>query len=378
MKKLGILGSTGSIGKQALSIVRENKERFKVVALACKSNVETLLNQIDEFNPEVVCVFDEKAATILKEKKYNIEILTGYKGLCEIAKHSGYELLLNGLMGMIGLEPTYRAIETGKDIALANKETLVAGGNLIMNMAKEKKVDIIPVDSEHSAVFQCLQAAKGNPVKNIILTASGGPFLGKRKEELENVTLEDALKHPNWAMGKKITVDSSTLMNKGLEVIEARWLFDLEPERIKVIIHPESIIHSMIEFEDHAILAQLGEPDMKIPISLGMSWPLRLKNNMKSLDFDKISKLTFKAPDTETFPCLEYAYEALKMGDSATCILNSANEVLVEKFINKEIGFQDIPNILGDLMGKMDIKNKLDLDGILELDKETREKVRKW
>ena len=378
MKDVGILGSTGSIGTQALSVIRENPDKFRVKVLSCNKNISLLKEQIKEFKPEAVAVFDEESGGVLKKELPGHEILTGYKGLCDVAAFGNYQLLLNGLMGMIGLEPTYRAIEAGKNIALANKETLVAGGKLIMEFAAERDVDIIPVDSEHSAIFQCMAAAEKNKVKSIILTASGGPFLGKKLDELKSVRMEEALNHPNWSMGKKISIDSATFMNKGLEVIEARWLFDLDAERIRVVVHPESIIHSMIEFEDNAVLAQLGKPDMKVPIALGMSWPDRIKNDMGSLDFAKISKLTFREPDRETFRCLDYAYEALKIGKSATCVLNAANEVLVDKFIKGEIEFPDIQKMLGEIMDTWNFEQAETLEDILELDKEVRERVRRW
>lgn len=378
MKDVGILGSTGSIGTQALSVIRENPDKFRVKVLSCNKNISLLKEQIKEFKPEAVAVFDEESGGVLKKELPGHEILTGYKGLCDVAAFGNYQLLLNGLMGMIGLEPTYRAIEAGKNIALANKETLVAGGKLIMEFAAERDVDIIPVDSEHSAIFQCMAAAEKNKVKSIILTASGGPFLGKKLDELKSVRMEEALNHPNWSMGKKISIDSATFMNKGLEVIEARWLFDLDAERIRVVVHPESIIHSMIEFEDNAVLAQFGKPDMKVPIALGMSWPDRIKNDMGSLDFAKISKLTFREPDRETFKCLDYAYEALKIGKSATCVLNAANEVLVDKFIKGEIEFLDIQKMLGEIMDTWNFEQAENLEDILELDKEVRERVRRW
>lgn len=378
MKDVGILGSTGSIGTQALSVIRENPDKFRVKVLSCNKNISLLKEQIKEFKPEAVAVFDEESGGVLKKELPGHEILTGYKGLCDVAAFGNYQLLLNGLMGMIGLEPTYRAIEAGKNIALANKETLVAGGKLIMEFAAERDVDIIPVDSEHSAIFQCMAAAEKNKVKSIILTASGGPFLGKKLDELKSVRMEEALNHPNWSMGKKISIDSATFMNKGLEVIEARWLFDLDAERIRVVVHPESIIHSMIEFEDNAVLAQLGKPDMKVPIAFGMSWPDRIKNDMGSLDFAKISKLTFREPDRETFRCLDYAYEALKIGKSATCVLNAANEVLVDKFIKGEIEFPDIQKMLGEIMDTWNFEQAENLEDILELDKEVRERVRRW
>ena len=378
MKDVGILGSTGSIGTQALSVIRENPDKFRVKVLSCNKNISLLKEQIKEFKPEAVAVFDDESGGVLKKELPGHEILTGYKGLCDVAAFGNYQLLLNGLMGMIGLEPTYRAIEAGKNIALANKETLVAGGKLIMEFAAERDVDIIPVDSEHSAIFQCMAAAEKNKVKSIILTASGGPFLGKKLDELKSVRMEEALNHPNWSMGRKISIDSATFMNKGLEVIEARWLFDLDAERIRVVVHPESIIHSMIEFEDNAVLAQLGKPDMKVPIALGMSWPDRIKNDMGSLDFAKISKLTFREPDRETFRCLDYAYEALKIGKSATCVLNAANEVLVDKFIKGEIEFPDIQKMLGEIMDTWNFEQAENLEDILELDKEVRERVRRW
>ncbi len=377
MKKIGILGSTGSIGTQGLDIVRENPDLFKVTALACNENIELLQKQITEFSPEAVCVFNEARAMELSRNLPRQEILAGYQGLCDIAGAVDYDLLLNGVMGMIGLEPTYRAIDSGKDVALANKETLVAAGEIIMNAARYKGVNIYPVDSEHSAIFQCLAGEKKESVKNVIITASGGPFLGMKKKQLDNVTASDALKHPNWSMGKKITIDSATLMNKGLEVIEAKWLFDLEPDRIKVVVHPQSIIHSMVEFKDNAVLAQMGVPDMKVPISLGLSGYSRIENKSDSLDLVKIGELTFLQPDMDTFPCLQYAFDALKIGGTATCTLNSANEVLVSKFLKGEIKFLDIPKGIEKIMSESEFIKNPSLEEILELDKEIRGRILK-
>ena len=368
MKKLAILGSTGSIGTQTLDIVREHPDKFKVTALTCGKNVKLLADQIREFSPSAVCVSDPDDAETLRESFPDIEVVSGRDGLVYVAGHAEYDIIENSLVGMAGLEPTYHAIMSGRTIALANKETLVAGGALIMGEAAKKGVDILPVDSEHSAVFQSLEGYDRVQLKRIILTASGGPFRGKTKAELDSVTLEQALNHPRWKMGSKITIDSSTLMNKGFEVIEARWLFDTPASKIDVLVHPESIIHSMVEYEDRAVMAQLGLPDMRIPISLALNYPKRLPNSMPSLDLADMGRLTFEKPDMETFPCLKLAYDALEVGDTYCTALNAANEVCVAAFLSGKIRYRDISDTLARIMDMHRPSAEADLEEILRID----------
>lgn len=368
MKKLAILGSTGSIGTQTLDIVREHPDKFKVTALTCGKNVKLLADQIREFSPSAVCVSDPDDAETLRESFPDIEVVSGRDGLVYVAGHAEYDIIENSLVGMAGLEPTYHAIMSGRTIALANKETLVAGGALIMGEAAKKGVDILPVDSEHSAVFQSLEGYDRAQLKRIILTASGGPFRGKTKAELDSVTLEQALNHPRWKMGSKITIDSSTLMNKGFEVIEARWLFDTPASKIDVLVHPESIIHSMVEYEDRAVMAQLGLPDMRIPISLALNYPKRLPNSMPSLDLADMGRLTFEKPDMETFPCLKLAYDALEVGDTYCTALNAANEVCVAAFLSGKIRYRDISDTLARIMDMHRPSAEADLEEILRID----------
>ncbi|MEG2199179.1 MAG: 1-deoxy-D-xylulose-5-phosphate reductoisomerase [Anaerovorax sp.] len=377
MKKITILGSTGSIGTQSLEIVIENPDQYEITALTCGRNVSLLSKQIEEFRPSLAVVSREEDGIILQRKHKNTEILWGKEGILSAAKDGDCSLVLNGLMGMRGLEPTYAAIKSGKDVALANKETLVAGGQLIMETVKEMGVHLFPVDSEHSAIFQALQGNKREQLNKILLTASGGPFRGYGLKQLEAVTLAQALKHPNWSMGKKITIDSATMMNKGLEVIEARWLFDVQGEDIQVIIHPESIIHSMVEYVDHGVIAQLGIPDMKVPISYALSYPDRMANQWKALDFYEIGKLTFEKPDLKTFRCLGLAYEALKLGGSYPTVLNGANEVLVDLFLQGKIQFIHIQKTLERILEKHQVVYNFDLQGILEIDRSVREEVEK-
>ena len=376
MKDIIILGSTGSIGCQALNIIEENNEKFNVLGLSCKNSISQLEKQMEKHRPRFVCVEKEADAFMLKSKYRDVEIYNGEDGLVEIAK-ADCDLLLNALMGISGLAPTYHAIKKGTDIALANKETMVTGGKLITDLALENNVKILPVDSEHSAIFQCLMGNEHKSIKRLIITASGGPFRNKSLEDLKNVTLQQALNHPNWSMGKKITIDSATMMNKGLEVIEARWLFDICGERIETVIHPESIVHSMVEFDDTSVMAQLGLPDMRIPIGLAFNYPNRLNYNGKSLDFLKEGRLLhFEKPREDVFKCLKLAYEALEEGNGATVILNGANEILVNEFLNGRIGFLDIQNSLERVMN-MGIKGKLEtLYDIMELDKEVRAKTK--
>jgi len=379
MKKISILGSTGSIGTQALEVIKNNQDLFEVVAISGNTNIELLQKQIKKFNPKYVAVYNESKAKELKNKlnNPNIKILSGMKGLIEISTIDEVDIVITSVVGTIGLLPTLNAIKVKKNIALANKETLVTAGELVMKEAKLNGVNILPIDSEHSAIFQCLQGNTFKQVNKIILTASGGPFRGMKKKNLINVTPQDALKHPNWNMGSKITIDSATLMNKGLEVIEAKWLFDLEVSQIDVVVHPQSIIHSMVEFIDGSILAQLGLPDMKVPIQYALTYPSRVKSNMERLDFLKIRELTFEKPDTKTFPCLDLAIEALRIGGTMPAVLNAANEELVLQFLNGLITFYDIPNRIEVAMNKhTPIKNP-SINDIFEVDKLTREYINK-
>ncbi len=372
MKKISLLGSTGSIGTQCLDIIRDNKDKYQVVALACGSNVDLLSEQIEEFSPVLAAVADEKAAQELQKNYPGTEISWGRQGLIDVAC-ADCDMVVNGLMGIRGMEPTYHAIMSGKDVALANKETLVAGGEIIMKAAYEKAIKLLPVDSEHSAIFQCLEGNKGRNINRILLTASGGPFRGFSKEELEHVTMEQALKHPNWSMGKKITIDSATMMNKGLEVIEAKWLFDVDVEKIEILVHPQSILHSAVEFEDKSIIGQMGLADMRIPISFALCYPDRLPSKEPGLDFfSQGARMTFEKPDTEVFKCIKLAYESSKAGGTYPVTLNGANETLVELFLKKKIKFTDIQNILERILEAHSPAYNLDLEGIMEADRKAR------
>lgn len=373
MKNISILGSTGSIGTQALDVIR-NDNNYSVKALSTNVNIDLLEKQINEFNPSLVAVFNEEKAKELKRRLIGkkIEIMTGMEGLKAVSSEEDTEILLTSVVGTIGLQPTMEAINKGKTIALANKETLVTAGKIVMEKAKEKNVNILPVDSEHSAIFQCLNGENKDEVKNLILTASGGPFRGKNKLDLQNVKPSEALKHPNWSMGKKISIDSATLMNKGLEVIEAKWLFNVEIENIKVVIHPQSIIHSMVEFVDGSIMAQLGISDMRIPIQYALTYPNRVLNSLENLDLIKISKMTFEEPDITNFPCLSLAISAIKEGGTMPTVLNSGNEELVQYYLDGFIGFNDIPKYIEKLMNLHKNITNPSLDDILEIDKWSR------
>lgn len=376
MKKITVLGSTGSIGTQSLEVIKAHPDRFRVEALTCGKNKKKLEEQIEKFRPAFAVTEREEDAHDLMRKFPRTEFSWGEKGLIEAAE-GGCDMVLNALMGMRGLAPTYAAIQAGKDIALANKETLVAGGELVMDAAAKAGVKLLPVDSEHSAIFQCLEGNQNRPVKKILLTASGGPFRGYTKEQLENVTLAQALKHPKWNMGAKITIDSATMMNKGLEVIEARWLFDVEAEKIQILVHPQSIVHSAVEFMDNSVIAQLGVPDMRIPISLALGYPDRLKNGERELDFfGEGSNLTFEKPNPEVFGCISLAYEAIARGGSCPAVMNAANEVLVAAFLEEKIRFVDIEKTLAHILDAHNTAYNLDLEGILEIDKETRKLTR--
>jgi len=372
MKRIGILGSTGSIGTQALDIIENNPSLYQVTVLSCGSRIEDLSRQIIRFQPEIAVVAMEEDALLLKKRHPKTEILFGPAGLIAAAE-ADCDLLLNALVGMMGLVPTYRAVLKGTDIALANKETLVAGGSVIMEAAARNQVKLLPVDSEHSAIFQCLQGNEHNEVNKIILTASGGPFRNHSLNQLSQVTLDQALKHPKWTMGKKITIDSATMMNKGLEVIEARWLFDLPGEKIEIAVHPQSIVHSMVEYKDNSIMAQMGIPDMRIPISYAFSYPDRIEMKTKGLDiFAEAASLTFEKLDPTVFKCVAYAYEALKRGGSYPVVLNGANEVLVGLFLEEKIGFIDIQNLIGEVLEQHAPIQDLCIEHILEIDKEAR------
>ena len=348
MKKIGILGATGSIGTQTLEIVRNHRDEVQVVALAAGKNAALLEKQIREFEPRLAVLWDEEACRDLKERvsDLDVKVLSGMEGLLEIAAMEGMEALVTAVVGMIGVQPTLAAIEHGKDILLANKETLVTAGHLLMPHAKEKGVKILPVDSEHSAIFQSLNGEKRSQVKKILLTASGGPFRGKKREELAGMRVEDALKHPNWSMGRKITIDSATMVNKGLEVMEAKWLFDVELDQIQVVVQPQSIIHSMVEYADGSIIAQLGLPDMKLPIQYALFYPDRKPMPGPELDFYELAQITFEKPDLETFTGLQLAFDAMRIGGSMPTVYNAANEKAVGLFLNRKISFLQIPEII--------------------------------
>lgn len=376
MKKIAILGSTGSIGTQTLEVVRENKD-IEVLALAAGGNVALLEEQIREFHPKLVCVYQEERAKLLREKikDMDVRVTSGMDGLIEAAEMEGTEIVVTAVVGMIGIRPTIAAIEAGKNIALANKETLVTAGHLIMPLARKKGVKILPVDSEHSAIFQALQGNEGNRIKKILLTASGGPFRGKKEEELMNVRVEDALKHPNWAMGQKITIDSSTMVNKGLEVMEAKWLFDVEIDDIQVVVQPQSVIHSMVEYEDGSVIAQLGTPDMKLPIQYALYYPHRRYLPGGRLDFWTLGHLDFEKPDMDTFYGLALAFRAGKTGGSLPTVFNAANELAVSKFLKREIHYLEIIEIIEDCMDAHSIIEEPSLADILRTEQETYERI---
>ena len=375
-KKITILGSTGSIGTQTLEVIAANPDRFCVTALTCGRNTALLAKQIAAFCPQLAVTERREDALALAAQFPQVTFLHGREGLIAAAT-ADCDMVMNALMGMRGLEPTYHAILAGKDIALANKETLVAGGQLIMEAAAKSGVQLLPVDSEHSAIFQCLEGNRNRPIKKILLTASGGPFRGFSREQLAHVTLAQALRHPNWHMGAKITIDSATMMNKGLEVIEARWLFDVPADQIQVLVHPQSILHSAVEFADNSVIGQMGVPDMRIPISLALGYPERLANPDAPLDFFGAgSCLTFAQPDMDTFRCLALAYDAIQTGGSCPLVLNAANEVLVDAFLHEAVRFTDIPQKLDQLLSRHMPTYHLDLEGILELDRQTRARTR--
>lgn len=375
MKNITILGSTGSIGTQALEVVRAHPDKCKVFALTAQSNISLLIEQAIEFQPTVVVISNEKFADELKSalKKYPIEVLCGEEALSQVVTATETNLILTALVGFVGLKPTIAAIEAGKNIALANKETLVVAGELVMELAKKKGVEIFPVDSEHSAIFQCLVGEQHQSIEKLILTASGGPFRGKQTHELKEVTLQQALKHPNWNMGAKITIDSATLMNKGLEVIEAKWLFDVPVDAIEVVVHPQSIIHSLVQFSDGSIKAQLGLPDMKLPIHYAIHFPERVATSFERFEFTKYPNLTFEKPDLETFKNLSLAFQAIREGGNMPCILNAANEVVVAAFLQQKIGFLEMSQVIEDCMSHQDLfESRPDFVTYLETDRLTR------
>ena len=372
MKTIAVLGSTGSIGTQTLEVARANGD-LKIAALAAGKNVSLLEKQIREFHHSIAALWDEKAAEELKTAvaDLDVKVVSGMEGLLEIAAMSDVDILVTAIVGMIGIRPTIEAIRAGKDIALANKETLVTAGHIIMPLAKEYGVRILPVDSEHSAIFQSLNGEDPKTIDKLLITASGGPFRGRTREQLKEVQVEDALKHPNWNMGQKITIDSATLVNKGLEVMEARWLFDMDLDHIQVVVQPQSIIHSMVEFEDGAVMAQLGTPDMRLPIQYALCYPERRFLKGDRLDFHILKQITFEEPDRETFKGLPMAIKASRTGGSMPTVFNAANELAVRKFLQRKIGFLDIYEIIGQSMGRHTVVEEPDLDQILEIEKET-------
>ena len=379
MKNIAVLGSTGSIGTQTLDIVRNNTGELKIKVLAAGSNVELIEKQIREFKPEIAVLYNAEKANELKIKiaDTGVKVLSGMDGMIEAATFDDVDTVVTSMVGMIGIKPTIAAIKAGKNIALANKETLVTAGHIIMPLIKEHKVSLLPVDSEHSAIFQSMNGENRKRISKILLTASGGPFRGKSYEELKNVTLEDALKHPNWAMGQKITVDSATLVNKGLEVMEAAWLFDVDVSMIQVVVHPQSVIHSMVEYEDTAVIAQLGCPDMRLPIQYALFYPDRRFLDAKKLDFFEMKSLTFEKPDMDTFKGLKFAMEAAEFGGSMPTVFNASNEEAVAMFLNKKIGFLDIYRIIEESMNRHTVISNPDIDTVLSVERDTREFIRK-
>ena len=372
MKKIAILGSTGSIGTQTLDVVRANGD-IEVLGISAGRNVKMLEEQAREFHPKLIAVWDENAAKDLavRLQDMDVKIVSGMDGLLELARMPETDILVTAVVGMIGIRPTMEGIKAGKDIALANKETLVTAGHLIIPMAKEYGVQILPVDSEHSAIFQALHGEKREQVEKLLITASGGPFRGRKRDELKNVTLAYTLKHPNWVMGQKITVDSATLVNKGLEVMEAKWLFDVDLDHIQVVVQPKSIIHSMVEFKDGAVMAQLGTPDMRLPIQYALYYPERRYLEGERLDFHKLKEITFEDPDMETFLGLPMAMDAARAGGSMPTVFNAANELAVKKFLQEKIGFLDIYEIIGQSMDRHQVIANPDLDEILAVEAET-------
>ena len=374
MKKIAIFGSTGSIGESTLQIIRENPDLFEVVTLVAGKNIKKLIEQIKEFKPKNVYIISKENAEILRETFKNINIFCGDEGMEEISKLTDFDISISALVGIAGLRPTYNMIKNGKTVALANKEVLVAGGELIMKTAKENNSKLLTVDSEHSAIMQCLNGEENNKIDKILLTASGGPFFDK--EISDKITVEDALNHPTWNMGPKVTIDSSTMMNKGFEIIEAKWLFNVEPNQIEVVVHRKSLVHSMVQFKDGTIMANIGPKSMQIPIAYALNFPNRLENNIEKLDLFEIVDLKFEKPDLKKFKCLKLAYDAIEKGHTFQVVLNAAIEVLVDSFLNKKIKYTDIPNMLEKVMNMYEKRELKTVEDILEFDKEVKEKTR--
>lgn len=376
-RHIAILGSTGSIGRQALDVVRQHKDRFEVELLTANNSSELLIRQALEFMPANVVICNESKYQEVADalQPYDIKVFTGMDSVCALVGSEDIDIVLTALVGFSGLRPTVSAIEAGKIIALANKETLVAGGSVVMALAKKHNAPILPVDSEHSAIFQCLMGAAGNSLTRIHLTASGGPFRSWTKEEIAAVTRNEALKHPQWKMGAKITIDSATMMNKGFEMIEAKWLFDTEPEKINIVVHPQSIIHSMVEFADGAVIAQMGHPDMREPIQYALSFPERLTLDNKKLDFAELGSLTFEKPDMDKFPCLALAFEAIGRGGNIPCAMNAANEAAVAAFLQDRIRFYDIPDIISSCMAGVEFVNAPGIDELISMNDEVYRKA---
>lgn len=376
-RHIAILGSTGSIGRQALDVVRQHKDRFEVELLTANNSSELLIRQAMEFMPANVVICNESKYQEVADalQPHDIKVFTGMDSVCALVRSEDIDIVLTALVGFSGLRPTVSAIEAGKIIALANKETLVAGGSVVMALAKKHNAPILPVDSEHSAIFQCLMGAAGNPLTRIHLTASGGPFRSWTKEEITAVTRNEALKHPQWKMGAKITIDSATMMNKGFEMIEAKWLFDTEPEKINIVVHPQSIIHSMVEFADGAVIAQMGHPDMREPIQYALSFPERLTLDNKKLDFAELGSLTFEKPDLEKFPCLALAFEAIGRGGNIPCAMNAANEAAVAAFLQDRIRFYDIPDIISSCMAGVEFVSAPEIDELISMNDEVYRKA---
>jgi 1-deoxy-D-xylulose-5-phosphate reductoisomerase len=380
-KRIAILGSTGSIGVQALNVIRNHKELFEVEVLTAHSNYTRLIEQAIEFKPNTVVITQKEYYSKVQEalSKYDIKVFAGEDSMADVMEMTTIDIVLTAVVGFAGLKPTLRAIENGKTIALANKETMVVAGKLVTDLARERNVAILPVDSEHSAIFQCLAGETFNAIDRLLLTASGGPFFGKTLDYLKGVTVADALKHPNWVMGRKVTIDSATLMNKGLEVIEAKWLFNVRPEQIEVVVHPQSIVHSLVEFQDGSIKAQLGLPSMELPIQYAFSYPLRISSNLPKFNFANYSQLSFYEPDRKTFPCLDLAYTAMNRGGNMPCIMNAANEIAVQSFIEEKIAFVDIPNLIGNIMDNSGcFMENPTLEDLLKTDSEMRIKAQEW
>jgi len=374
--KISILGSTGSIGTSTLKVARKLKDQIEVVALAINSNIAILKEQIEEFKPKMVAIYDAELAAQIQAQYPNIKVVSGDSGLDEVATIPEVDIVVSAIVGFAGLRPTMAAIEAGKDIALANKEVLVAAGEIVTQAAKKNNVRLLPVDSEHSAIFQCLQGEKKSQISRLILVASGGPFRKHTLEQLQKVTIADALAHPTWKMGDKISIDSSTLMNKGLEVIEAHWLFDVPLEKIEIVVHPQSIVHSMVEFNDRSIIAQMSRPDMALPIQYALTYPNRYEGVLEPFDFSKHTKIEFIPPEWEKFRCLKLAYQALKAGGSLPCYMNAVNEVLVDRFLKGEFHWTEIPLKIELLMKQHQIINDLTLDKIYQVDKIAREEAK--